>query len=293
MKAIVFLIGLAALALPQAEAATLRCDDCDADRARGMALDAGPGMHHVLDYRRRDIWRFIVGSGPGPTDRVAVDLPVDARVREGFGHYLEARSLSPVFAATRSTVVVLSPTDADWGIVDLDGQMAVLDAHAVAADRSLRGRLSKQLGDALALALAGDPGGPREAPYRLALLVSSALWKAGELFAAGPNPVGLVVVLRWSDGSTTTYTIGPASVHAPEYAAGRSTDSEGRLLPDESALGCAACYAGQWSFNDTANRDGWVELARIYGFRISPGSMRYTCAWDSAKEEVHCRGSGR
>lgn len=291
MKAIGFLIGFTLLALPRAEAASLRCDGCDADRARGVALEAGPGVHHVLDYRRREIWRFSVGPGTGPTDRVAVELPVDARVREGFGHYLEARSLSPLFAATRSTVVVLSPTDADWGFFDPDGWMAGLDAHAVAADRSLRGRLSKQLGDALAFA--GDPGGLREEPYRLARLVSSALWKAGELFAGGPNPVGLGVVLRWRDGSMTTYTVGPASVHAPEYASGRSTDSEGRLLPDESALGCPACYAGQWSFTDTASRDGWVELARIYGIRVSPGSMLYTCAWDRAREETHCRGSGR
>ena len=289
MKFIYVLLAL--LLFGQAEGASLRCDNCSLEQARDVARSAGPGEHYVLDYERTEIRRFSVWYEHELSRWFAVDRAVDPQVLEGFLDFAEARSLSPQLAVANSVVVVISPSDPDWVFIDPRGEIANFDAHMVARDRSLRGMVSRQLG--AGLLTQGDQGRLQSVSYRILTLVASALHKAGAAVTGGGNPETLTVVLRWKNGSTSTFTVGPSSVHYPEYAVGKSTDSEGRLLPDESALRCPTCYVGEWSFTDISNRDRWVDLARVYGIQISTSSTLYTCAWDNVKKELRCLGSIR
>jgi len=250
----------------------LSCEGCDYLGYEQTAIAAGFGNHYVKDFRSNQLHRFVVRI-PSPGEPwEAVPAPVDPWVQEQFDRVEEFLRLNGYAKNYRVDVPVTSPF------------MPPGFGNGNAYDVAYSGNVRTALGLALTNRLATSSS--------LLGNVANAIWAAlstGSAAATG-EPLSLVIVIHWADGSQSAFIVDKDHLHMAGLVTGGSVDDERNVIPSPGAADEPRHFEGAWDFNSRANVDRWIRNAAMFGIpvgRSNGGAL--TCGMTCEGETGSCR----
>ncbi|WP_372392998.1 hypothetical protein ACCQ05_04075 [Xanthomonas sp. NCPPB 3582] len=278
--------------ISNAEAAgVVVCNNCFSPK--DAAINSGVGYTIVMDYDGQKLYAYEVEYDRELRRYRAVTNQVPGSIVQAFQRGLSIAGPSSITAkdvkvkpedagakSSGSSSYTLRAGDPNYpNPIRFPDAFRNSNAYEVVNSASVR----SLLGQALARELAGATTGS-DTWDSLAFQVQSILLSIADS-TIGIGSYRLVII--WSNGTKSVYTIDADTVTEAKYVNGESRDDVGNPIPDANIANpdTAGGYAGEYRFSSGGTFSSWQGSAGIYGVPVSNGSSSTTgmsCGWDGA-----------